>query len=456
MWQATSHTRETAEQNYQERESTMSTGHTAFAHGANKWFVEHRKIGGPEAWLVWVLATVFVVWLFAIQTGFAVVSPDIQVTAHLTIAQIGLAASIYTWVFAVVQFFSGALLDRFGSRPLMAIAVALVTIGAFLYAGTTNFTTLALAQSVLAIGSSFGFVGAGYLGGKWFDAAKYGLMFGLVQTFASLGSAVGQPLILAALTSLNWQQLLVAFGTFGVLLVVLFIVFVRNPAAEQPVLTEASMGVGTTHHGNVFGQIFRDLGSSFANYKVDLSAALAGTSFGAMLAVGVLWGPRIMGARGAETDFATILTALAWLGLAVGAPIVNIVSDRWRSRKWPAFYGLLLQAIAIALVIYLPREDNGVALILMFAIGFFAGAHMLGFTIAAEAVPGRLIGSASAIVNGVCFIIGGLLTSIPSALLPDAPALVDYQAALWLLPAVVVVGAIAALFIRETTLPQKP
>jgi len=431
----------------------MSTGHAAYAHGANKWFGEHRRIGGPEAWVIWVLATVFVVWLFAIQTGYAVVSPDIQVTANLTIAQIGLAASIYTWVFAVVQFFSGALLDRFGSRPLLACAVALVTVGAFLYAGTTNFATLAIAQSVLAIGSSFGFVGAGYLGGNWFGAAKYGLMFGLVQTFASLGSAVGQPLILAALAHLDWQQLLIAFGTFGVLLAVLFVVFVRNPAAEQTAALREATGAGPAVTGGVLGQILRDLGGAFANVKVVLSSILAGASFGAMLAVGTLWGPRIMEARGAETDFATILTALAWLGLAVGAPLVNVVSDRWRSRKWPAFVGLLLQALAIALVIYLPVEGKGAALGLMFAIGFFAGAHMLGFTIAAEAVPGRLVGSASAIVNGVCFIIGGLLTSIPSALLPDVPVLADFQAALWLLPAVVVVGAVAALLIRETPQP---
>ncbi len=420
----------------------MSTGHAAHHHASKSWFAGHRRLGGPEAWLVWVLATVFVVWLFAIQTGYAVVSPDIQQTAGLTIDQIGLAASIYTWVFALVQFFSGALLDRFGSRPLMAIAVALVAIGAFLYATTTSFANLAIAQSVLAIGSSFGFVGAGYLGGKWFDAAKYGLMFGLVQTFASLGSAVGQPVILAVLDQMDWQELLVTFGAFGVLLVILFVFFVRNPAPDPDAIAAAP-------EGNAFSAVFRDLGKSFASVRVDLSAILAGASFGAMLAVGTLWGPRIMEARGADTGFGTVLTGLAWLGLAVGAPIVNVVSDRWRSRKWPAFWGLLLQAAAIALVIYLPVEGQGVALVLMFAIGFFAGAHMLGFTIAGEAVPGSLVGSASAVVNGVCFIIGGLLTSIPSALLPDAPVLVDFQAALWLLPAVVIVGAIAAVFVPE-------
>ena len=421
-----------------------SSGHTAYFHSADKWSqTGHRGIGGPEAWLIWVLATLFVVWLFAIQTGYAVVSPEIQKTANLSLAQIGLAASAYTWAFAVVQFFSGALLDRFGTRPLMAIAAGLVTAGAFLYASTTNFGILLLAQLVLAIGASFGFVGAGYVGGKWFIAARYGLMFGLVQTFASLGSAIAQPAIKALLSVISWQQLQVAFGVFGILLVVLFVIFVRNPAADPlappvPALT-----------GNVFGQILQELGHSFANYRVILSAIMAGVSFGAMLAVGVLWGPRIMEAHGANPGFAITLTALAWLGLAIGAPIVNVISNKWHSRKWPAFWALLIQATAIALVIYLPNVANGPALILMFAIGLFAGGHMLGFTIAGESVTGELIGSASAIVNGFCFIVGGLLISIPSQFLPDSPTIGDFQATLWLLPVMVIVGCVAALMLPE-------
>lgn len=421
-----------------------STGHAAYYHSAHKWSpTGHRTVGGSEAWLVWVLATAFVVWLFAIQTGYAVVSPDIQKTAGLSIAQIGLAASAYTWAFAIVQFFSGSLLDRFGTRPLLAIAVGLVTIGAFLYASTTSFGMLVLAQLVLAVGASFGFVGAGYVGGKWFAAARYGLMFGLVQTFASLGSAIGQPLIKASLSAISWQQLLMAFGAFGVLLLILFVIFVRNPAADPDTAAASALT------GNVFGQIFRDLGSAFATYRVVLSAIMAGVSFGAMLSVGVLWGPRIMESRGTNADFAIVLTALAWLGLAVGAPIVNVISNRWHSRKWPAFWALLLQAAAITLVIYLPDVANGAALILMFAIGLFAGGHMLGFTIAGEAVKGELIGSASAIVNGFCFIVGGLLISIPSLFLPDTPSIGDFQATLWLIPALVIVGCAAALIMPE-------
>ncbi|MEQ3550198.1 MFS transporter [Pseudonocardia nematodicida] len=440
----------------------MSTAHAHYVHAATG--TAHRatttttpaptapadrgpspvsRLGGPEALLIWTLATVFVVWLFSLQTGYGIVSPDIQQSAGLSVAQISLAASVYTWVFAICQFFSGSLLDRYGSRPLMTVGVALVTIGAFLFAGTTGFGSLVLAQAVMALGAAFGFVGAGYIGGHWFEPARYGLMFGLVQTFASLGSAVGQPAIAAMLGVVTWQQLLGGFGGLGVLLVVLFAIFVRNP--DTPAERAARAGA----HGNVFGEIVRDLGRCFTTWNVNLAALMAGASFGTMLALGVLWGPRVMEARGAGPGFAAVLTAAAWLGLAVGAPLANVVSNRWNSRRMPAAAGTLLQALAVALVIYLPTASNGASIVLMFCVGLFAGAHMLGFTVAGESVSGALIGSSAAIVNGVCFIIGGVLQAVPGALLPENPTLDDFRAALWLMPAVLVLGAVAALLMRE-------
>jgi MFS family permease len=401
-------------------------------------------LGGREAWTIWLLATVFVVWLFAIQTGYGIVSPSIQHDdAALTISQISLAASIYTWVFAVCQFFSGSLLDRFGTRPLMAIAVALVTAGAFLYSATTNFGTLALAQVVLALGACFGFVGAGYVGSKWFETAKYGLMFGMVQMFASLGAAVGQPAISATLNVLSWKQLLVGFGAFGALLTVAFVVIVRDPVVHAQDRTAARQGKP------LLAEVRTDLGACFRNRQVALSAIVAGASFGTMLAVGVLWGPRVQEARGADEEFAAVLSALAWLGLAVGAPLVNVISNRFHSRKWPAVMGMLLQGAAVTLFIYGPRDASGASAVVMFSVGLFAGTHMLGFTIAGESVERGLIGSASAIVNGVCFIVGGLLVAIPGYSLSDTPDLSDYEASLWIMPVVLALGALAALALKD-------
>jgi len=401
----------------------------------------HSRIGGPEAWTIWVLATVFVVWLFAIQTGHGIVSPDIQRDVHLTISQVAVAASVYSWVFAVVQFFSGALLDRFGARPLLAISVGLVTAGAFLYAATVNVGTLVLAEVVLAVGASFGFVGAGYVGGKWFVAARYGLMFALVETCASVGSAISQPGISLLLTVVSWQQLLAGFGAFGVLLTVGFVVIVRNPGRTAGAIAGAqSLRPGAS----LLAEILSRLGFCVANSRVVWSALFAGASFGTMLAVGVLWGPRVQQAHGVSPAAAATLTAAAWLGLAVGAPLVNVLSDHFHNRSWPALIGLILQAVAVTVFIYGPT-GGAASVVVMFGVGLFAGTHMLGFTIAGESVSPTLIGSASAIVNGCCFIVGGLLVAIPSYLLPDAPTLADFRSALWIMPVTLLLGALCTL-----------
>ena len=405
----------------------------------------HSRIGGPEAWTIWVLATVFVVWLFAIQTGHGIVSPDIQRDAHLTISQVAVAASIYTWVFAVIQFFSGALLDRYGTRPLLAISVGLVTAGAFLYAATVNIGTLVLAEVVLAVGASFGFVGAGYVGGKWFIAARYGLMFALVETCASVGSAISQPGISWLLNVVSWQQLLTGFGAFGVLLTVGFVVIVRNPVAAAGTIAGAQ---SRRPGANLLAGILSQLESCMANSRVVWSALFAGASFGTMLAVGVLWGPRVQQAHGVSPAAAATLTAAAWLGLAVGAPLVNVLSDHFHSREWPALIGLMLQAAAVTVFIYGPT-GGAASLVVMFGVGLFAGTHMLGFTIAGESVSRTLIGSAPAIVNGCCFIVGGLLVAIPGYLLPNAPTLADFRSALWIMPVTLLLGALCTLGIRD-------
>ena len=60
-----------------------------------------KPLGGIYAWLVWGLATLFVVYLFSVQTGYAVVNSSIQKDVGLTGGQVGTIAATYTWVFAI-------------------------------------------------------------------------------------------------------------------------------------------------------------------------------------------------------------------------------------------------------------------------------------------------------------------------------------------------------------------
>ena len=78
------------------------------------------QLGGARAWWVWTLSVLFVVYLFSVQTGYSVVNADIGRDVALSVTQISTIAAVYTWVFAVCQFFGGALLDRLGAHKAVS------------------------------------------------------------------------------------------------------------------------------------------------------------------------------------------------------------------------------------------------------------------------------------------------------------------------------------------------
>jgi predicted MFS family arabinose efflux permease len=359
-------------------------------------------LGGRRAWTVWTIAVAFVVYYFSFQTGYSIVNAVVQRDVGLSIAQVGMIAATYTWMFAVCQFLSGPLLDRFGARRVLLPAIVLVTAGIVVFAIARNFPMLLLSQLIIALGACTGFVGAGYIGGTWFGWAKFSFMFGLVQFAASLFSAFNQNLLGVALTSLHWRELFGYVGGLGIVLLVVAAFWLRDPAPVTPPAGEPFLP-----------GVLRSLSAVARRPHVWVASAFGALSFGAMLALGVVWGPKLLTLRGLESDAANLGASLLWLGLAAGCFVVPWASDRMRRRKPTVLSGLVIQILALALLLYLPSPSTALAFLLCFAFGFGASAHMLAFSTAADVVEPKYIGTSAAIVNGLMFIVGGLMISRP-------------------------------------------
>jgi MFS family permease len=329
----------------------------------------------------------------------------VQQDVNLSVAQVGLIAALYTWVFAICQFLSGPLLDRAGARTVLLPAIVLVTVGIFMFARAGSFGTLLLSQVFIALGACTGFVGAGYVGGTWFGPAKFSLMFGLVQFAASLFSAFNQNLLSFALETWAWRDLFGYVAAFGVALFVLAFLWLRDPA---PIVVAGARGVGP-----FLGSVARAMGQVGRLPSVWVAAAFGALCFGVMLALGVVWGPRLMQVRGLDAGTANLAASLLWLGLAAGCFVTPWVSDRLQRRKLPTIVGIAIQVLALALLLYGPPFGPELDMALCFAFGFGNSAHMLAFTSAADVVEPKNIGTSAAIVNGIMFIVGGIMISRP-------------------------------------------
>lgn len=405
--------------------------------------VAKPKLGGGYAWLVWTIAVTFVVFLFSIQTGYAIVNSSMQQSTGVTVAQVGIIAATYTWVFAVCQFYGGAILDQLGARRVLPLSMGLVTAGVFLFANANSFPMLLLSQAVLAVGSCTGFVGAGYVGGKWFGMAKFGVMFGLVQVVAAATSAFSQNLIGWALTALDWRTLFNYVGIFGVALTVVGLLMVRDPEPVKP--SESG-----------FGQFFLTVTKALIGVARNPLILLVGTygalTFGAMLALGVIWAPKLVMAHGVDERMAYLATSMLWIGLAVGSAILPRWSETLHARRLPNLLGTLAQVAALGALLYLGPLSSTMCVTLLFIYGFGNAAHMLAFSGAADVVPPEKIGTSAAVVNGLMFIAGGVLMGLPGARFEAAAAqgLEALDAARYAILPLLIVLAVALVLVAVT------
>lgn len=411
------------------------------------------KTGGGMAWWVWTLAVVFVVYLFSFQTGYSVVNQDVQADIGLSIAQVSTIAAVYTWAFAICQFFGGALLDRLGAGKVLPISIALVTLGIFVFANAKSYEMLLLSQVIVAIGSCTGFVGAGYIGGQWFGMAKFSFMFGLVQVMAALTSAFSVNLIGIGLDVMSWRTLFNSTAIFGIGLFVLGLIYIRNPA---PVVSTGKSGIG-----NFFGSVLKSLADVAKIGHVWVASLGGALSFGALLALGVVWMPKLLMVQGLSESAAALGSSLLWLGLAAGSAVIPHWSDRIQRRKLPIIVGALVQLLALLCLIYMPGVAKPLALVLCFLLGFANAAHMLAFSTAADVVQPQQIGTSAAIVNGIMFILGGLLISRPGFRIGVAieqgmePASLPLAQYATVPLTAACVGALLIAFLMRETYPRK-
>jgi MFS family permease len=134
--------------------------------------------------------------------------------------------------------------------------------------------------------------------------------------------------------------------------------------------------------------------------------------FGAMIASGVVWAPKLVAVRGMP-EAANVAASVMWLGLAVGCLVVPRWSDAIRRRKLPTVAGIAIQLGAMTALLYLPAIGIPATFFLCFMFGAGAAAHMLAFSSAGDVVAPRVIGTSAAIVNGVMFLASGILIAVP-------------------------------------------
>jgi MFS family permease len=322
-------------------------------------------------------------------------------------------------------------------------------VGVFVFANANSYGMLLLSQVIVAMGSCTAFVGAGYIGGQWFGMAKFGFMFGLVAVCSALSSAFALNIFEAVLGSVTWRTLFNIYGGIGSVLLVVSAIYVRNPL---PIAGGFDKGIG-----EFFTSVVGDIVQVARIGHVWIASLIGAAAFGVMLALGVVWMPKLLMVHGLSQSEAGFVSSVLWLGHAAGNAVFPTWSSRIQSRKRPIVLACVVTLASLLALLYIPDIGRGLAIILCFTLGFASACNMLAFSTVADVVKHSQIGTSAAIVNGITFLLGGILISRPgvriglgidSGIEPKTLALAQYAS--WPLLAALVIALALAFSMKET------
>jgi len=142
-------------------------------------------------WSVVLASWLAVFCLFGYRATFAILKGPMALSMGWTTAQVTLGYSLMMVLYAVAAYFSGLILDKWGAKPVYAVAAVL---------GSLGFVLTAMVDTHLAYLFTFGFVGGVATGmlwvtstvsvRKWFVGKSYATMWGIAFSGAPMAQFV--------------------------------------------------------------------------------------------------------------------------------------------------------------------------------------------------------------------------------------------------------------------------
>jgi len=400
----------------------------------------------------WLFCAVFFFYAFILRVSPAVMVDDLMREFAVGAAILGNLSAVYLYIYAGLQIPVGLFIDRFGQRYFIAGACAVTGIGAIVFALGETLSTAYLGRFLIGAGAAFSFVSALNMAARWFPA-RFALLGGWAQMLGSAGGFTGQAPLGLAIATFGWRSTNIALGIGGLLLAVLLLVSVRDPAGGRK-----SEGFSTWRALRVVG----------SNKQTWLASISAGGLTGTLLAFGGLWGvPFLMAARGLDKTDAAGLISIGFVGWAIAAPLMGWISDRIGRRRPLILLGTGAATLSTGALVLWPAMPEAILVPTLFAQGGFSASMILCFALAKESNAPELNGASLGLIN--TFAVGGGAVLQPlvgivldflwdGAMLDGAPvyALADYRIGLAVLPFCCAISLVTTLFIKEPKVQRLP
>jgi MFS family permease len=406
-------------------------------------------------WVICTLAALFYCYEYLLRIEPSVMVPELMHAFQANATELGTLSAFYYFIYVPMQIAVGMLLDLYGPRKILTIAIIACAMGSSIFGAAHALPIAAVGRLLIGFGSAFAFVAVLKLTTTWLPQRFFTFFVGLATALGMLGAMIGDIVLSSLVNNIGWKQTVHIGTVIGIILIPLIWLIIRDKPQTKTHKKE-KIKRKLPYRATALGLL-----KIFKKPQMWINGFIGCILYLSLSSFAELWGiPFLRHVHHLPKQSAATACSMVFLGWLIGGPIVGYVSDLFYSRRTPLLIGFSSSAILISLIIYLPQINISLLHLLLLLFGAFSSFEVLCFAISRESCPKRLVATASAFTNSLIMLSGIVFQPLIGKILDwfwtgqtlhgdRVYSANSYQYALTILPLSFLLGFILTFWLKE-------
>lgn len=376
--------------------------------------------------LCWLFLALFYLYENILQVSQNILTPIMQTELNMQDHQLSMMLSAYFWGYAFMQIPVGVILDKYGVKKPLLVAVMMCNIGAVILSSATSFLVAVIARVFIGLGSAFAVLSALNFTAENFGKHKFATLTGLLLTVGMSGQILGEAPLQHLVNLHGWRASLQIIAIFGVFIFIVLQLFIPRDKNK----TGASDKID-----------LKKLVYKIKPWIISIYGMLRFTPF--LLFVSFWGNPFMTNIYKLSPESSAIICGMLPLGFAFGAPIWGKISDLIGKRKPIVIISNFLEIMFWYLLTI--KLNLMLTEIVAFLLGFAVSGFLPAFSLMKESVELNIRTTAMGFMNTL----NAVGTPIFMPMIMIIKNNYSYKNALMVFPLIAICAIIVGIFLKD-------
>lgn len=404
-------------------------------------------------WIVCLTSALFFFYIFVLMTMFNAISADLMHDFQINSSQLGYLSAVYFYSNTLFLLPAGLIMDRFSTRRIILTSMIICVISVAGFALSPSITWVGIFRALAGFTNAFSFVSCILLASRWFPPQRMALVIGCIVTIGVSGGMLAQTPLAELSATIGWRHASLIIAGIGLFIMGLIWLLVADTPEKKSFSAPITLTIKS---------FFNSLRLATHNPQNWLCGTYTCLLNLPIMLLGALWGSLYLTqTQHFSQTAATLASSMLFFGTIIGSPIAGWFSDNLGSRRLPMILAGVLSLIVFLIFMLTPHLTLRYSMTLLFALGFFTSAQIIGYPTITESNPIELTGTATGLASALIMLGAGLSQQLfgwilsigwHGVLYHNVPIYsnTNFFHSLLIIPVALVLAIIAAFFIRET------